>query len=424
MFCANGRDVALMTAAGDLMQLDYTLDGRNPSSGLPQWLASEPDTRQRSQIGCARILIADDQFEVLEALRVLLKAEGYKTEAASNPASAWRLVQSGGIDLAILDLNYERDTTSGQEGLELISRIRQVNPTLPILILTAWASIELAVEAMRRGASDFVQKPWTNRQLAASVRIHLERAAQARRRHISERCEETDAIAIQQKLLPREFLQIGGLEIHGGSQPIQYIGGDSFRAMKLSDTQLALSLADVAGSGVPGALLTASLRAAEEPLALERLRPKHLCTTLNKFMKGITPEGKFTSFFCCDVDIAQRKLAYCNAGHNPPWIIRADGSSIQLNAGGAVLGVFDDWPYEDAEIRLQAGDRILLFTDGISEANSPEGEEFGDERIAQVATEFRHLDAKEIYNAILRAASEFCAGSFRDDASLIVIAVQ
>src|SRR5205085_2905847 len=105
-----------------------------------------------------RTLIADDQPDVLAALRLLLKGEGYQTEAVTSPAAVLEAVESRDFDLVLMDLNYARDTTSGQEGLDLVSRIQALDNTLPVVVMTAWGSIELAVEAMRRGVRDFVQK--------------------------------------------------------------------------------------------------------------------------------------------------------------------------------------------------------------------------------------------------------------------------
>jgi DNA-binding NtrC family response regulator len=121
-----------------------------------------------------RILIADDQPDVLEALRLLLKREGSKTDSADSPPQAVQAVESREYDLAIIDLNYSRDTTSGQEGLDLLAKIQAVDSMLPVVVMTAWGSVDLAVEAMRRGARDFIQKPWENERLSAIVRTQLE----------------------------------------------------------------------------------------------------------------------------------------------------------------------------------------------------------------------------------------------------------
>lgn len=106
-----------------------------------------------------RLLVADDQVDVLEALRLLVKPEGYQLETASSVAVALAVAESADLDVAVIDLNYARDTTSGAEGLDLLQQLRQIEPTLGVVVMTAWGSIELAVEAMRRGARDFVQKP-------------------------------------------------------------------------------------------------------------------------------------------------------------------------------------------------------------------------------------------------------------------------
>jgi len=120
------------------------------------------------------ILIADDQPDVLEALRFLIKGEGYQSEAVNSPPAAIDAVESRDFDAVLMDLNYSRDTTSGQEGLELLNRIQTLDSTLPVIVMTAWGSVELAVEAMRRGARDFIQKPWDNARLSAILKTQIE----------------------------------------------------------------------------------------------------------------------------------------------------------------------------------------------------------------------------------------------------------
>jgi DNA-binding NtrC family response regulator len=122
----------------------------------------------------SRILIADDQRDVLEALRILLKGEGYQTDAVTSLAGVFTALEKRDYALLMMDLNYTRDTTSGQEGLEVIPRIQALDNTLPIVVMTAWATIDLAVEAMKRGARDFVPKPWDNNRLLAIVRTQIE----------------------------------------------------------------------------------------------------------------------------------------------------------------------------------------------------------------------------------------------------------
>src|SRR2546428_7045131 len=121
-----------------------------------------------------RVLLADDQADIRDALRLLLKREGYETQGVASPAEALSAIESREFDAVLMDLNYARDTTSGQEGLDLLTRIQMLDSTLPVIVMTAWSSIEVAVEAMRRGARDFVQKPWENTRLLSILRTQID----------------------------------------------------------------------------------------------------------------------------------------------------------------------------------------------------------------------------------------------------------
>ncbi|HEY7334531.1 MAG TPA: sigma-54 dependent transcriptional regulator [Bryobacteraceae bacterium] len=128
-----------------------------------------------------KILIADDQADVVEALRLLLKGEGFGIDTAHSPMGILTAMESQDFDAVLMDLNYTRDTTSGQEGLDLLARIKALDATVPVVVMTAWSSVELAVEAMRRGARDFVQKPWDNARLLAIIRTQTELSAALKR---------------------------------------------------------------------------------------------------------------------------------------------------------------------------------------------------------------------------------------------------
>ncbi len=137
--------------------------------------------RHQARSGEPRVLVADDQPDVVEALRLLLKAEGFQLETASSPAGVLAALEAREFDIALIDLNYTRDTTSGEEGLNLLSRTQAIDPTLPVVVMTAWGSVEVAVEAMRRGARDFIQKPWDNARLLAIIRTQIELSRALRR---------------------------------------------------------------------------------------------------------------------------------------------------------------------------------------------------------------------------------------------------
>ncbi|MCY4571782.1 MAG: sigma-54 dependent transcriptional regulator [Gemmatimonadetes bacterium] len=147
----------------------------------------------------ARILIADDQTDILEALRLLLKGEGFETKAVTSPDAVRRAVEKGDFDLVLLDLNYTRDTTSGKEGLGLLGDLRQLDETLPVVTMTAWASVSGAVEAMRLGARDYIEKPWDNERLLAMIKTQVELARALRR---AQRLE-TENIRLRGESAPR-----------------------------------------------------------------------------------------------------------------------------------------------------------------------------------------------------------------------------
>jgi len=146
-----------------------------------------------------RILVADDQADVLEALRLLLKAEGYQIETVKSPSAVMKAIEARDFDLAIIDLNYTRDTTSGQEGLDLLAKLQAADATLPVVVMTAWASVEIAVEAMRRGAKDFITKPWENPRLVSIVKnqIELAGAVRAYRHYLALRADPEPALVPQ-----------------------------------------------------------------------------------------------------------------------------------------------------------------------------------------------------------------------------------
>src|SRR5262245_52274823 len=160
-----------------------------------------------------RILIADDQPDLIDALRLLLKAEGISMHAATSPDEAVAALAAADFDLILMDLNYTGDTTSGREGIDLLSRIQALDSTLPVIVMTGWGSVDLAVEAMRRGVRDFVQKPWDNQQLIATLRSEIEQGRERRQRLQREQREMEEARRIQRQLLPTALPQLDGWEL-------------------------------------------------------------------------------------------------------------------------------------------------------------------------------------------------------------------
>lgn len=379
-----------------------------------------------------RTLIADDEPDILTALRLLLKSDGYEPETVSSPAAVLDAIEHAQFDVVLIDLNYARDTTSGREGIDLISRIHALDPSLPIVVMTAWATVDLAVEAMRRGVQDFVQKPWENVRLLETLRKQVKRAHA--RRSVQDRLannrktaarltrELNEARELQENLLTSTGTTLPGLQVAVTWQPAATVGGDYVAAFNLDDEHVALCVADVVGKGLPAALLMSNFQAALKSLASEHLSPADVSTRLNNLLYSNIPLHKFVTAFYGVVNTRTHTLTFTNAGHNPPLLMHGDGECIRLDAGGGVLGGFPDSRYAQGQIELTAGDRLLLFTDGLTETVDAGGEQFGEERLIQLLRNHRHDTTEQLKAIIFNAAAEFCDDTFRDDAALMVVA--
>ena len=376
-----------------------------------------------------RILIADDQHDLLDALRLLLKGEGIVTEAVTSPEAVVDAVGRSEYDLLLMDLNYTSDTTSGREGIDLLARVQQHDSLLPIIVMTGWGSVDLAVEAMRRGVCDFVQKPWDNQQLVTTLRTEIDKGRTRRRQRQLEARELDEARRIQRKLLPATLPQLDGCELAASWQPASGVSGDCFDAIAFGPSRLGLSIADVIGKGIPAALLMSNLQAAVRAFATEAAQPAELCQQVNRILCGNIAEGRFISFVYCTLDTDLGVLTYCNAGHYPPILVHADGSVERLGIGGPVMGVFPDAAYEQGRVVVGSGDRLVLFTDGITEVlqagaddQGPEHIDFGEERLTSLAVEHRACSAPALQARLVTAVTSFAGGTFQDDATLIVLA--
>jgi sigma-B regulation protein RsbU (phosphoserine phosphatase) len=370
----------------------------------------------------ARLLVADDQPDVLEALRWLLTAEGYEPEFVTSTEAALERLRGGTFDLLLMDLNYTRDTTSGREGLELITKVRALDSSLPIVVMTGWGSIDTAVEAMRRGAKSFVQKPWEDVTLLEIVEREVAEGRAARRRDHKQQREAEEARLIQRGLLPTTTPQVQGIDLSVTWLPADGVGGDCFDTLGFGNV-LGVSIADIAGKGLPAALLMSNLQAAVRAFAQDAVSPASINNSINRLLCRNMASGRFATFCYARIEPAAGRLVYSNAGHNPPLLIHPDGGVEKLGDGGMVLGIFPDNQYDQAEVALTSGDRLLFYTDGITEARNPDGDEYGEDRLASAAQKVRGSSAETIKDAVLSDVNAFTTGKFEDDATLIVVGV-
>jgi sigma-B regulation protein RsbU (phosphoserine phosphatase) len=254
--------------------------------------------------------------------------------------------------------------------------------------------------------------------------VALQRMVQVGTARLESQEEELQrAREIQESLLPKVIPQLRGFEVATAWQPARAVGGDYFDVLKLGEHRLAICIADVSGKGVPAALLMANVQASLRASVRDLESPARVCSIVNAMLCESIAADKFVTFFCGVLDAASRTFRYCNAGHPYPILV-SSGPVRTLDQSGAVLGVFPDWAYQDSSVDLSAGDRLLLFTDGITEAEGPHGEEFGMEKVAAFAKTHAANSATRINQQLLAEVTEFCGGQFQDDATLLVLAVK
>src|SRR5262245_106107 len=236
--------------------------------------------------------------------------------------------------------------------------------------------------------------------------------------------ERADAQAIQRALLPAVLPGLIGCELAVRWQPASAFGGDCYDAIRLSDTTLALSIADVCGKGLPAALVMSSLQASVRAFALVDSTPRSVVSHLNQALCRNVELRRFVTFFYGVYDSNTRRLTYSNAGHNPPALVRADGAVLRLAGGGMVVGMVDAATYVQEEVALSPDDRLVLFTDGITEAESSDGVEFGDDRLLETVVRCRSSNPDRILRDLFDEVTKFAGRRLRDDATAISVAIR
>jgi len=369
------------------------------------------------------ILVAEDQEHVREALAMLLRGHSYSVVLCASPGEALASAQQQPPDLALLDMNYQRDSTSGIEGLELIQHLRQLDPTVPIIALTAWGNVDLAVSAMKHGASDFIEKPWGNDALLEKVKSLIRRAQENRSSQRVSEYERHDAQRLQTRIVPQRHLVAQGIEMFGDSVPAGVVGGDYFGVWQPTPDALHFCVADVSGKGTPGALIAAMLYASVSTLSSSSNSPEIVLGQVETTLRNQLGEGHYVTIFYGVLDLRTRVLHFVNAGHCPPILRRKNGAIESLQPTRPVLGFMLDDGFRSERLVLAAGDRLLLYTDGVTEAANESGEEFGPDRLATLVGGSADETLPQRYTQIMDDVRTHAAGKFTDDATLLLISV-
>jgi sigma-B regulation protein RsbU (phosphoserine phosphatase) len=283
----------------------------------------------------------------------------------------------------------------------------------------------LAIGERASGAPFSAEDREVARALARQARAAVENARLRLVREEKKRQDRELQIAreIQESLLPPRAPVVPGFEMAGRSRPCYEVGGDSYDWIPLGDGRLALTVGDVAGKGTPASLLMASVHASVQLLA-GTATPETLAERLNRFLVTRAPASRFVTLFYGELDPLARRLVYVNAGHVPPFRVASDGSVVRLPPGGPALGLIPDATYEKGELALAPGDLVAVVTDGVTEAASPEDEEFGDERVcdAMRALAGSGADAEGVLHGLLAAVERWTGeGRVGDDLTAVIL---
>ena len=371
------------------------------------------------------VLVADDQADIRTSLHLALKCAGFDAQMADSPEAVLAAVKTHHYDVLLMDLNYTRDTTSGGEGLDLLEDLKSVDRDLPVVAMTAWATIDLAVEAMRRGAGDFVLKPWDNATLLRTVQKQVETRRARNSREIARTREVRDmdtARRVQARLLPQSAPRLRTVEIAGHCAEAGAIGGDGYDFIDLGSGRTAIVLSDVSGKGTPGAILWAGLQATLRSRSTDLVMnaPGVLADVNRLFFEATAPEH-FATLFLGVYDDATRELSYVNCGHNAPILVRREGSDERLGSSAPALGLMTKWSGELRRETLRPGDTLIVYSDGVTEATGSDGDEYGEERLVAAIRGLHDEPVRELPEALLARVSAFAQGEAQDDRTIVAL---
>ena len=256
----------------------------------------------------------------------------------------------------------------------------------------------------------------------AALRLERERLHQADELRRLFETELQQAAAIQRGFLPADAPTVGGLDLAGYNVASRSVGGDYYDFFALPDGRLGCVLADVAGKGMPAALVMVNLQARAHVLSETRFEPASFMTTLDRVVRRNAADDRFITVFYCAVNPASGRVDYANAGHNPPVLVRADGAVEWLRDGGPILGVLPGIHYTASVTQMSAGDVLVIYSDGVTEAMTPEEFEFGEARLEEIVTEHRGGPARDLVSAIQARVTEWCGNAPpQDDLTVVVV---
>jgi sigma-B regulation protein RsbU (phosphoserine phosphatase) len=372
-----------------------------------------------------KILVVDDEpdLELLirQKFRRQIRAGDYAFSFARNGLEALqKLEEQPDIELVLTDINMPE-----MDGLTLLMKVNELGLLVKSVIVSAYGDMPNIRTAMNRGAADFLTKPIDFNDLEITLQKTLQQLAmlrQAMQDHdqlLSLRHELDLAASIQQSILPRRFppfQQRQDFELFAAMIPARDVGGDFYDFFLVDPDHLGFLIADVSGKGIPAALFMAICRTLLKSAALNGLSPAECLQRANRQICLDNGSEMFVTVFYGLLDTRSGAVEYCNAGHNPPYVLRAGGAAEELApTGDTVLGVFDGLTYHQASLQLAAGDSLLLYTDGVTEAMNEARELFSDRRLADYLAAARAATPQALIDGMVDAVAQFTGAATRSD---------
>ena len=370
----------------------------------------------------AKILVVDDEPDLELLLRQKFRRKVRKGELtlvfAQNGVEALeQLKVHHDVDMVLSDINMPQ-----MDGLTLLHQLNQLNYDLRAVIVTAYGDMKNIRTAMNRGAFDFVTKPLDFKDLETTISktlSHLEvmrEALRSRDELVALRQELGVAARMQESILPTSFPEDSRYEIHAWMTPAKEVGGDFYDFFKLEDGRIGIVMADVSGKGVPAALFMMVSRTLMKGTAIGENDPATCLKEVNQLLVESNEESMFVTVFYGSFDPATGILEFANAGHNLPYVVKASGEVHPVECdSGLVLAVMPGFEFPGGSMRLDPGDVVFFYTDGITEAMDEEGVEFGDDELAAVLEEAAGSNAATFNRRAVEAVQEHAGEAAQSD---------
>lgn len=368
-----------------------------------------------------RVLVADDQPSIIDAMLLLLKAAGIGADRASTPDEVAEKIAQEKYELVLMDMNYARDTTSGAEGLELLERIKIVDPAISIVVMTAWSTVDIAVASLQHGASDFIQKPWDNAAALKIIQAQMENTRARRKEMAIRKAEIEEAVFVQRTLMGATLGQFGRFSVAASTRTQREVGGDYFDTFEIAEDQLALCVADVMGKGMGAALVMANIQAHFRTLAQSAHSPAKVSEKMNANLLKTLGSGRLVTMFNAQLQAGSGRFTFSSAGHPAAVLVRASGEAELLSTDDAVLGSIPNWEFHEQTRELFPGDRVVVVSDGYLECVDSGGDELGQAKLVEWTAAHRELSAQELHDRLSEHLISFCSNQLDDDVTLMVI---